>query len=62
MEATIATDFNSVQEDDITMTKANEAIENIISPDDTMSEWKENNCNANREKKKDKPRELLEKK
>ena len=44
------------------MTLANEAIENTITPKDAIREWKEINHTSNREKRKDKHREMWEKK
>ena len=38
VETMIATDFNAEQDEDITLTEANKALENIILPKDAMRE------------------------
>ena len=60
VETMIATDFNAAQKED--MTEANKALENIILLEDAMREWRRNNNKANKNKRKDKHREILEKK
>ena len=40
VETMIATDFNAAQDDNIIMTEANEALENIILPEDKIREWR----------------------
>ena len=62
METTIATDFNTAQDHDNTIKEANKASENIILPEDTIREWRRDNNKANKKKRKDKYREMLEKK
>ena len=62
MEDTMSFNFNAALQDEAMMNLAREAIENVNPTDKVIKEWQEQLTSVNRVRKKEKLREMLEKK
>ena len=62
MEDTISFDFNAALQDEATMNLAREAIEHMKPTEEVIKKWQEHLTSVNRGRKKDRLREMLEKK